>query len=115
MGNTNQIIGVTTFVRTRASRYKRQTRAQRKRNHMKRVLLVLTIIMVVIHYDFWNWGKVDPVVFGFVPVGLWYQAAYCVAAAFLLLLFVIFAWPKHLENAEPETPEARRAELGDGH
>lgn len=82
---------------------------------MKRVLLVLTILLILAHQDFWYWKTVDPLIGGFLPPGLWYHALYCIAAAVLLLLFVIFAWPKHLENAEPETPEAKRAELGEGH
>jgi hypothetical protein len=82
---------------------------------MKWILLVLTVAMIVVHQDFWNWTKVDPLVGGFLPVGLWYHAAYCIAAAILLALFVLFAWPKELEDAEPETPEAKAAEWGEGH
>ena len=82
---------------------------------MKWILLVLTVALVVAHQDKWNWAETDPLAGGFLPVGLWFHAAYCVAASILLALFVLCAWPKHLENAEPETPEAKAAELGEGH
>jgi hypothetical protein len=77
---------------------------------MKWFLGILTGILVVIHQDFWQWKKVDPLVGGFLPVGLWYHALFCLAAALVMALFVTTLWPKHLENAEPETPEARKAE-----
>jgi hypothetical protein len=77
---------------------------------MKWILLVLTVALIVLHQDFWNWQIATSERFGYLPVGLVYHAFYCVAASVLLLLFVICAWPKHLEGAEPETPEARKSE-----
>jgi hypothetical protein len=81
---------------------------------MKWLLLALTLLLIVLHQDFWNWGKVDAV-FGFLPVGLWYHAIFCVAASILLALFVAFAWPKHLENAEQESLGRSAADQGHGH
>ena len=36
-------------------------------------------------------------VFGFIPIGLFYQAVFTVAAALVMWLLVKFAWPSHLE------------------
>jgi hypothetical protein len=69
---------------------------------MKWVLYLLTVVLIVLHQDFWNWKTVNPMLFGFMPVGLWYHAAFCVAAAVLLALYVAFLWPKHLEDVQPE-------------
>ena len=69
---------------------------------MKWVLYAATIMLIVLHQDWWNWSKVDPRWFGFLPVGLWYHALFCVAAAVLLALFVRFLWPAHLENVQRE-------------
>lgn len=77
---------------------------------MKWVLLALTLALLVVHQDFWNWGVATAPMFGYLPVGLAYHALYCVAVSFLLLLFVLFAWPHELEQSEPETPEARKSE-----
>ena len=71
---------------------------------MKWVLFLLTIALIVLHQDFWNWHKVEPTWLGFLPVGLWYHALYCVAAAILLWMFAAFAWPKEIENVQREVP-----------
>jgi hypothetical protein len=42
--------------------------------------------------------------FGFLPVGLAYHAAYSIAAAIMMAIFVKLAWPKHLEEIEPHPP-----------
>jgi len=66
---------------------------------MKRILLVIAVItLYVLHQDFWNWRTAYPLVFGFVPIGLFYQGCFSVAAALLMWLLVTFAWPGHLER-----------------
>lgn len=66
---------------------------------MKRALLVLAVAaLYVLHQDIWFWRTARPLVFGFVPIGLAYHAAFSVAAALVLWLLVTFAWPSHLED-----------------
>ena len=48
-----------------------------------------------LHQDVWLWR---PLVFGFLPVGLAYHAAYCVLVALLMWAVTIIAWPSHLEQ-----------------
>lgn len=56
----------------------------------------------LLHQDFWFWDAARPLVFGFLPVGLFYHAAYSLAAAALMWALVRFAWPARLEaGAEP--------------
>lgn len=71
---------------------------------MKRALLVLaTLVLYALHQDFWLWRSARPLVFGFLPIGLFYHACFSVAAALLLWLLVSCAWPRHLErDAEGE-------------
>ena len=65
---------------------------------MKRILLVIAVIaLYVLHQDFWFWRSAR-LVFGFVPIGLFYQGCFSVAAALLMWLLVKFAWPHHLEE-----------------
>jgi hypothetical protein len=67
-------------------------------------ILLLTLLVVAVyflHQDFWNWKKAEPLVFGFLPVGLAYHAGYSIIAALLMAVLVKFAWPKHLETIEP--------------
>jgi Protein of unknown function (DUF3311) len=71
---------------------------------MKKLLLFLMVAGVyVLHQDNWNW-KDSGLVFGFLPVGLAYHATYSVLASVMMALLVKFAWPKHLEDVQPEKP-----------
>jgi uncharacterized protein DUF3311 len=66
---------------------------------MKRILLVVAVVVLyILHQDIWNWRTAYPLVFGFVPIGLFYHACFSVAAALLMWLLVKFAWPGHLEK-----------------
>ena len=75
----------------------------------KALLLTLLILGVYfLHQDFWNWKKMEPLVFGFLPIGLAYHAAYSVLAALLMAILVKFAWPKHLEHPDTNPTDASR-------
>ena len=41
-----------------------------------------------------------PLVFGVLPIGLFYHAAYTVAVSLVLLLIMPLVWPSHLEPAD---------------
>ena len=71
-------------------------------------LLALVVGMYVLHQDFWNWRRIEPLVFGFLPIGLAYHAAYSILAAGMMAVLVRFAWPRHLENVEPHPAPADR-------
>ena len=65
---------------------------------MKRILLVVAVVVLyLLHQDFWFWRS-SRLVFGFIPIGLFYHACFSVAAALLMWLLVTFAWPSHLER-----------------
>lgn len=67
---------------------------------MKKLLYAAVILLVALHQDFWFWR--DPtLVFGFLPVGLFYHAAYTLVAALLMRLLTKYAWPTHLEETTP--------------
>lgn len=66
------------------------------------LLTLLVLVVYILHQDFWNWKKAEPLVLGFLPVGLAYHAGYSILAAITMALLVKFAWPRHLENIEPE-------------
>lgn len=69
---------------------------------MKTILLTLLVATAyLLHQDFWNWNKTEPLLFDFMPIGLAYHAAYSFAATALMWVFVKFAWPAHLETVEP--------------
>jgi hypothetical protein len=73
---------------------------------MKRLLLFLLVIAVyVLHQDYWYWRAVTPLVFGFLPIGLFYHVCYTLAVSLLMWILVKHAWPKHLEK-EPVSPHS---------
>jgi hypothetical protein len=58
----------------------------------------LIATLYLLHQDFWFWQSARPLVFGFLPVGLAYHAAYCLTSSLLLWALTRFAWPAHLER-----------------
>lgn len=60
-------------------------------------LAVLVAAFYVLHQDVWLWQDARPLVLGFVPIGLFYHAAFTVACSIVLALLVKYAWPAHLE------------------
>jgi hypothetical protein len=75
---------------------------------LKATLLTLMVIAIyILHQDFWNWKKAEPLVFGFLPIGLAYQAGYSILAAAMMAVLIRTIWPKHLEDVQPETNDRK--------
>lgn len=64
---------------------------------MKKLVWILAIALLLVHQDCWFWDD-RTLVFGFIPVGLFYHACFSVAAAAVWLLAVKFAWPSTVED-----------------
>lgn len=74
------------------------------------ILLTLLVIAVyALHQDFWNWTKAEPLVFGFLPIGLAYHAGFSLLAAAMMWVLVKVAWPKDLDAMESERDDGRDA------
>jgi hypothetical protein len=78
-----------------------------ERTIMKRILLVVAVVVLyILHQDtvlyillrLDTWRTPYPLVFGFVPIGLFYHACFAVASSVVMWLLVTFAWPSHLEK-----------------
>jgi hypothetical protein len=59
---------------------------------------VLVALLYVLHQDFWFWRAARPLVFGFLPIGLFYHAVFTAACSIVLWLLVKYSWPAHLED-----------------
>ena len=70
------------------------------------LLSLLVLAVYLLHHDFWNWKTAEPLVLGFLPIGLAYHAGYSILASVLMAVLVKFAWPKHLEEVQPPEPKA---------
>ena len=66
-----------------------------------RILMVIPIAIVMGTlggHDYWNWDTPGYLLFGFLPVGLWWQALVTILASIMMWLMVTLAWPSHLEE-----------------
>ena len=65
---------------------------------MRRLVFGLIVLLAVLHQDFWWWDSIDPLVLGFIPIGLAYHAGVSVVAAVLWAMAIKYCWPEHLED-----------------
>jgi len=86
---------------------------------MKRALLLILVgALYIVHQDFWFWRTARPLVFGILPIGLFYHGCYTIATAFVIWLLVKYAWPSELEEqiddgATEVTPSAPAPSLSE--
>jgi len=68
------------------------------------VAAILVGVLYVLHQDIWFWRTARPLVFGVLPIGLFYHAAFTLATAALMWVLVARLWPAHLEATPERTP-----------
>ena len=69
---------------------------------------IIFIALFFLHQDVWFWND-RSLVFGFMPVGLAYHAAFSIAAALLWASAVKWAWPSDIEAWADETDDDSEA------
>lgn len=72
---------------------------------MPRLLFVLVLVLLILHQDNWFWTD-DQLVFGFIPIGLFYHACLSVAASLVWWWATKFCWPTGVD--EDTSKEAGR-------
>jgi hypothetical protein len=75
-------------------------------------LALLTLLVYLLHQDFWFWRTARPLIFGFLPIGLFYHAAYTLASSALLWVLVRRHWPSHLETDVTSDAAAAERRVG---
>ena len=65
---------------------------------MRSVAIASVVLLYILHQDFWFWRDARPLVFGFLPIGLFYHTAFTVVTTGAMWLLVMYAWPSHLED-----------------
>lgn len=60
---------------------------------MRLLIGILVIVLLVAHQDYWNWDDAS-LMFGFLPIGLFYHLGISLAAAVVWVLAVTWAWPQ---------------------
>ena len=82
---------------------------------MIRWILIFAVVgLYVLHQDTWFWNTAKPLVFGFLPVGLFYHATYSVAIVVLMMLLVRYAWPSHIEDQFEHNSTSRKQQSVSG-
>lgn len=61
------------------------------------VVYGIVAALVVLHQDFWFWRD-RTLVFGFMPIGLAYHAAFSIVSAVAWAVVMKYAWPAHIEQ-----------------
>jgi Protein of unknown function (DUF3311) len=64
------------------------------------MLAIALLAFFALHHDIWFWNEARPLVFGVLPVGLAYHAAYTLAVSVLMAVLVRWHWPSHLEDQD---------------
>ena len=73
---------------------------------MKKALFTIAVVtLLALHQDFWFWREARPLLFGFLPAGLWYHMIYCLAASALMAALVHWAWPGEPGEATDDAQE----------
>ena len=71
---------------------------------MKWFVYSLIVLLAIVHQDFWWWDRIDPLVFGFIPIGLAYHAGVSITAAILWALAVKYCWPAIADDDDRTSP-----------
>ncbi|WP_153558938.1 DUF3311 domain-containing protein [Roseimaritima sediminicola] len=80
--------------------------SQKKRRFGPLLIAFLVFVMLVLHQDNWNWHN-DELVFGFIPIGLYYHARLSLIATFVWFLATQIAWPVELIEETKAAVEQR--------
>lgn len=70
------------------------------------IIAFAVLLLIVLWYDFWLWED-SHLVFGFLPVGMFYHVCISIAAGLVWLLAAKIAWPgeqglAHEDHCEPQ-------------
>ena len=65
---------------------------------MRFILASVVIAVYFLHQDLWFWRTARPLVFGFLPIGLFYHPVFCILCSAVMVLLVKFAWPLDLNS-----------------
>jgi len=64
------------------------------------LLVILVLVFYLLHQDIWFWRTARPLVFGTLPIGLFYHALYTLAVSAIVGVLIRYVWPAHLDEDE---------------
>ncbi len=72
---------------------------------MRKLIYLFFFLLVLAHQDFWWWRTHEPLVFGFIPIGLAWHVCISIGAGMLGLLAVKYAWPANVDEIEEQSAD----------
>ena len=72
------------------------------------ISIITFVILFALHQDSWNWGNTT-LVFGFLPIGLFWHALISLGATLTWFLATKIAWPFH---GSPNANESAATDRG---
>ncbi|MEC9353612.1 MAG: DUF3311 domain-containing protein [Planctomycetota bacterium] len=91
------------------SSFNSSTATDSRKTTVRILVISLILLLAILHQDWWWWEAKEPLVFGFMPIGLAWHAGISLAAGLVGLMAVRFCWPDHLDD---EVAEEAVAETG---
>ena len=80
---------------------------------MRHLVIFLVVALLILHQDFWWWNSIDPMLFGFMPIGLTYHVGLSIAAAFVWFLAMKYCWPADVDVKDGDVIAAPRQQRGE--
>lgn len=68
---------------------------------MKKIIWFALLTLALLHQDYWWWNSIEPLVFGFIPIGLAYHIGVSITAGILWALAVHYCWPRDVDVPDP--------------
>lgn len=76
---------------------------------MKRIVLALVLLLLILHQDVWWWDRIDPVILGFMPIGLAFHVFLSILTAIVYWLAVKYWWPNDVDVGDHEAAAPRNS------
>lgn len=73
---------------------------------MQQLVWLLVAALIVVHQDNWFWEN-GYLVFGFMPIGLFFHACISIAAGIVWYLATLYCWPEEMIESVVEETGAR--------
>ena len=73
------------------------TSSSSQKSNGKWIIALLVLLLLILHQDNWFWND-GTLVFGFMPIGLFWHACISVGATLTWALATVIAWPVHEEE-----------------
>ncbi len=60
----------------------------------ERIFVVILVLFIVLHLDLWGWGRIEPLLFGWIPYHIWYHGLLTLGVALCMIWLVVRVWPR---------------------